>query len=38
MGAAISMLADPEWENILLEAVIDSGSLGSAAKVGDVRV
>ncbi len=31
MGAAISMLADPEWEHILLEAVLDSGTLGSGA-------
>ena len=36
MGAAISMLADPEWEHILMEALVDSGSLGkgAAAKVG----
>ena len=35
MGAAISMLADPEWEHILMEALVDSGSLGkgAAAKV-----
>ena len=37
MGAAISMLADPEWEHILLESVAKGGFLGegAAAKVWD---
>ena len=38
MGAAISMLADPEWEHILLESVAKGGFLGegAAAKVRDI--
>ena len=35
MGLAVSMLADPEWEHILLESVTSGGFLGkgAAAKV-----
>ena len=34
MGAAISMLADPEWENILLDSVAETSTLKVASQVG----
>ena len=37
MGAAISMLADPEWESILLDNVAETSGYGVKYKVGDFK-